>query len=162
MEHASWRYDCRTFLICIDSYENEVPVGHFSNPCQNECGSFSSMTQLLLKLEKSLDVENVPQAFQKVRTFYPMMHVWSEDSEYAVPTQGKTATFVVHVLFRRNASWQGTLTWLDEGRSQNFRSVLELIVLMNSALEGNAWMEAGAETMSPEECDEENQVQEVR
>ena len=46
------------------------------------------------------------------------------------------STFAVQILFRRNASWQGTITWIDKNKTQNFRSVLELIVLLNSALEG--------------------------
>jgi hypothetical protein len=41
----------------------------------------------------------------------------------------------VRVLFRQNASWQGSLTWLEEGKEESFRSVLELLLLMHSALD---------------------------
>lgn len=44
------------------------------------------------------------------------------------------ATFVVRIHFRRNSTWQGTITWTDSKRTQNFRSALELIRLMDSAL----------------------------
>ena len=122
-------------MVYIDSYENGVPVGHFGNPDQQEYSSFCSFTQLLLKLEKSLDMENMPQAFENVRSFFPMADAWSGEEGHVERRKGKKATFVLHVLFRRNASWQGTLLWLNERKTQNFRSVLELIVLMNSALE---------------------------
>lgn len=130
------RYDVRTFLIYIDSFENGVPVGQYSNPCREESGQFQSLTQLLLKLEQSLDVENIPQSFNKVRTFFPLTGYWLDIPADERPRMGKMSTFVVQILFRRNASWQGTITWLDQNQTQNFRSVLELIVLINSALEG--------------------------
>ena len=51
--------------------------------------------------------------------------------------KGKLATFVVKVLFRQHTSWQGSITWLEEQSEQAFRSVLELILLMDSALGGS-------------------------
>ena len=45
------------------------------------------------------------------------------------------ASFVVHVQFRQNATWQGTITWIDKGITQHFRSVLEMIRLMTEAVE---------------------------
>ena len=44
------------------------------------------------------------------------------------------ATFRVSVLFRQNASWQGTLLWTERAVDAQFRSVLELIRLLDSAL----------------------------
>lgn len=48
--------------------------------------------------------------------------------------QGKRATFVVQVQFQQNATWQGTIQWLDQKKVQNFRSTLEMIRLMDEAL----------------------------
>ena len=47
------------------------------------------------------------------------------------------ANFVVHVQFRQNATWQGTVQWLDKNKIQQFRSALELLKLMDEALDGN-------------------------
>ena len=44
-------------------------------------------------------------------------------------------TFIVEVCCRENASWQGKVTWADKGRSQYFRSALELLKLMDQALD---------------------------
>lgn len=50
--------------------------------------------------------------------------------------QEKTAsTFVVQILSNQNATWQGTVTWVDEQKTQNFRSALELLKLIDGALE---------------------------
>ena len=37
---------------------------------------------------------------------------------------GKIATFTVRILFRQNASWQGTLSWVDHQMENRFRSVM--------------------------------------
>ncbi len=47
---------------------------------------------------------------------------------------GEQATFVVQVQFRQNATWQGTIQWLEEKESRKFRSLLEMIKLMDEAL----------------------------
>lgn len=43
-------------------------------------------------------------------------------------------TFVIHILNQQNATWQGTVTWLDGKRTQPFRSALELIRLMDGVI----------------------------
>lgn len=45
------------------------------------------------------------------------------------------ATFVVHVSSTENGSWQGELTWADENEKMNFRSAMELIKLIDGALQ---------------------------
>jgi hypothetical protein len=47
---------------------------------------------------------------------------------------GTQGTFVVRILNKQNATWQGTITRVDEEREeQPFRSLLELIELIDSA-----------------------------
>ena len=40
----------------------------------------------------------------------------------------------VRILFRQNASWQGSVLWREGGQEERFRSALELVLLMDSAL----------------------------
>ena len=47
------------------------------------------------------------------------------------------ASFLVHVQFRQHATWQGTITWVNKGVTQQFRSVLEMIRLMTEAVESD-------------------------
>lgn len=42
-------------------------------------------------------------------------------------------TFIVQIVSRQNAAWQGTVTEVDEGETKCFRSALELIRLVDSA-----------------------------
>ncbi|MDD3369763.1 MAG: hypothetical protein PHP50_12935 [Lachnospiraceae bacterium] len=44
-------------------------------------------------------------------------------------------SFVVNIKGQENHSWQGTLTWVEGKKQENFRSALELLKLIDSALE---------------------------
>ncbi|MBQ8263174.1 MAG: hypothetical protein IJY96_00175 [Oscillospiraceae bacterium] len=44
-------------------------------------------------------------------------------------------SFIVNILQQQNSTWQGTVTWVDENKTQNFRSALELIRLIDSTME---------------------------
>lgn len=49
------------------------------------------------------------------------------------PQSGR-GTFVIQILNQQNATWQGTVTWTEEKITQPFRSLLELIKLIDNAL----------------------------
>lgn len=70
----------------------------------------------------------------------------------------KRQTFLVNVLYRQNATWQGRVFWAEEGKTYSFRSALELIKLIDGALEGaeadafeedTGHVEKGGNRMSP-------------
>ncbi len=44
------------------------------------------------------------------------------------------ATFLLRVRYRQNSTWQGTLEWLEGKKRVNFRSVLEMIRLMEQVI----------------------------
>lgn len=56
----------------------------------------------------------------------------------------KTGTFLVKILDQQNASWQGTVTWVEERQEQRFRSALELIKLIDGAIDENRDIEGGS------------------
>ena len=47
---------------------------------------------------------------------------------------GRKASFIVRVNSRQNATWQGSISWTEKGGTKHFRSALELLKLMDSAL----------------------------
>jgi hypothetical protein len=57
-------------------------------------------------------------------------------SEYDMSAVHKDslATFVVHMQYCKDGTWQGKLIWTDEQKETDFRSSLELIKLMDSAM----------------------------
>ena len=124
----------RTTLVCIDSYRDGVIAGRYYNPsCEGE--AFQSLTQFLVKMEKMLDEMRFPQSFTAMRAFGASPQKADSQPAEGQSQEGKLATFAVRILFRQNASWQGAVTWLENGSEEYFRSVLELIMLMNSAMQ---------------------------
>lgn len=53
------------------------------------------------------------------------------------------STFLIRIYFKQHANWQGTIQWLETGKTVPFRSVLELISLLNEAVDKNVPAEEG-------------------
>lgn len=132
-----WGEEYRTTYVCVDSYEHGVLKGRFYNPYTDKGQSFESLTDFLVKAEQMLDEMELPKSFTATRTFAPL----PKRPSYAADSHcepGKRATFALRILFRQNASWQGSVTWVDKKQEQSFRSVLELIFLFDNALSQSA------------------------
>jgi len=43
-------------------------------------------------------------------------------------------TFVVTILSSQNSTWQGTVTWIDKKKTLPFRSMLEMLKLIDSVV----------------------------
>lgn len=52
--------------------------------------------------------------------------------------RGAKATFWIRVLYRQHISWQGEVTWVERQKKEYFRSALELLRLVDSALHADA------------------------
>lgn len=123
----------QTVLVCVDSYENGVPRGQLYLPGQ-QGERFESLSQFLLRSERLLEQSCTLQSFTTPRVFALTTPLPDAPCDVSEMTRGAKATFEMRVLFRQHASWQGELLWLEQNDRQSFRSVLELITLMDSAL----------------------------
>jgi len=47
----------------------------------------------------------------------------------------RKCTFEISVKFQQNSTWQGQILWAEKNMKQSFRSVLEMLRLMDEALE---------------------------
>lgn len=49
----------------------------------------------------------------------------------------KTAkeTFMIRIISQENSTWQGQITWLNQTETRCFRSMLELIKMIDTALD---------------------------
>lgn len=65
-------------------------------------------------------------------------------------TTMKKQSFVVHILNNQNSTWQGTVTWLDKNHTEHFRSLLELIKLIDSTMEAEKSEEVAISTPGKE------------
>lgn len=124
-------------LVCIDSYENSVLAGRFYSNGAERWETFGSAMDFLVKMESILDALNFPQSFNSIRHFNKKVIPESKEPDSGESGTGKIATFDIRVLFRQNASWQGSVKWLEGRQEESFRSVLELMLLVHSALKSD-------------------------
>lgn len=128
-----WAGENRKITVCVDSYDSGVLKGRFYNAYQ-EMEPFESLMQFLMGVEAVLEEQQMPQSYTVLRTFSD--HIPAGEGSVASRRirKGKIATFEMRVLYRQHTSWQGVLIWRDRKMEQSFRSVLELVLLLDSAL----------------------------
>ena len=86
------------------------------------------------KMESMLDGMKFPQSFMENRVFQAPTEIKAETPLISSQKRGTCGTFRLRVLFRQNTSWQGAVTWVEGAREETFRSALELLLLMDSAI----------------------------
>lgn len=100
---------------------------------------FYSETDLILEIDRLCDSVQFPQASYQSRSFETkFMKIVARKVEPFTEkdlneTNQEKATFLVHIQFRQNATWQGSITWVEKEKTQNFRSALEMLKLMDEA-----------------------------
>lgn len=122
------------YLITVTGYENKCPSGALYCPQTGRTIPFRSLTQMLLTMEQTMDQTNYPQRGTEPRFFRPQGKAAAEAVLCVQEEKNTLATFKIRILFRQNASWQGSVVWTDRSMESHFRSVLELIGLLDDAL----------------------------
>lgn len=126
--------------VYIDSYDDKILSGTAEGFTKEDVHRFRGLFDLFLFIESTLNKYAVAEPYTGYKRFVEVLE--SENgcskNENGTPPcgDGLLATFKIKVLFRRNASWQGTVLWLEGKSESSFRSALELAFLMDSALSG--------------------------
>ena len=129
-----------TSLICIDACNDYTMSGRIYHSCIWEGVGFGSFMELVELQETIFNSLDYPQSCMELRSFGKKSGTDERidiQSRYSVgkdTERGRIATFNVRVMFRQNASWHGSVQWLEEQKTENFRSVLELLHLMSSTV----------------------------
>lgn len=148
---------CRTSIIKIYKYENRDLCGTLENSCLPGKVCFQNSMQLIFLLEEMYDELNFPQASTETRSFISIQTNYlltkqkvqqlrdqvaaarvkekqvvleQQESNETIPL----ATFILSLQYRANSSWQGSISWKKMNYTVQFRSVLELLHLLDEAL----------------------------
>ena len=65
--------------------------------------------------------------------------------EELLQKHGDIGTFIIRVQHRQNSTWQGRITWMEEDKTIKFRSVWEMIKLIENAMDTVSISEEGEE-----------------
>lgn len=131
--------------VHVSSYTDGILAGYVHNSYYDKTVPFTDGVQLLEAMEALFDTLSFPDRFEEYRRFGGKQNGRraattsriTRESEQAMNESKREdkATFVIHVHFRRNATWQGTIQWVDQNKSQSFRSTLEMIRLIDEAMD---------------------------
>ena len=104
---------------------------------------FVNEEQMILTMERLYDWLNFPHRSTNGRTFVPVKltgdptterrRIMSDES--LLSKHGDIGTFIVRVQHRQNSSWQGRITWMEQDQTVCFRSIWEMIKLIESAVD---------------------------
>ncbi|MBQ9513245.1 MAG: hypothetical protein IJR58_08635 [Lachnospiraceae bacterium] len=135
--------------VLVDEYTKEGAFcGRLAHLYEDSTCTFNGAQELLTKMDALYDSWNYPQRATMQRYFgrepkkvlrkTTDMHLNEKERvrtvEELYALRGSIATFMIHTQMRQNASWQGQAMYLEEGLTQQFQSVLELLRMTDAAL----------------------------
>ena len=131
--------------VCIDAWGRGALEGRTYNMALRQGVQFSDVNQLCSSLENVFEKIKYPAASTQFRVFGKKSwgnaakketeQTMNQDKITDTNPTGKKATFIVQVMYRQNATWQGQVIWSEKNETRQFRSALELIKLIDSAAE---------------------------
>lgn len=127
------------FYVYIKKDDNGDLFGSVFNDTYGFATEFNGIGQMIGTLDDLFSYVNFPMATHEERNFQKkkekkqdlpeeLYSATAEDFKEEVPL------FHLHVQFRQNSTWQGTLEWIPMKKTKRFRSELELVRLMMKAL----------------------------
>lgn len=122
-----------TFILTVTGYQDKHISGVLNAPLAKKSYSFQNLIQLLLLMDSLMDTANFPQNGVEPRAFQATQSTFVPQETSQKPTS-PLAVFEINVMFRQNASWQGSIVWINRSMESRFRSVLELVGLVDEAL----------------------------
>ncbi len=145
-------------VLCVNGADSGELSGIFFHSYARQGVPFGGIGQMTRRMEALYDWLRFPfpgtdsRSFREPRPLKQIEHervkVMSDDE--LLSRHGDIGTFIVRVQHRQNSSWQGRVTWMEEDRTVQFRSVWEMIKLIESAVDSVTGPETEKETWFPE------------
>ena len=153
-KEAGLRTSASLISLCLDTDGKEGESGKLYHLCDEHPITFSSLFRAVNQMEELYNACLFPQACAGLRSFpgdrrteKPVSEASSDESlpepnevretgmlRQLLQRRGAKATFWIRVMYCQHASWQGEVTWVEQQKKEYFRSTLELLHLIDSAL----------------------------
>ncbi len=143
-EEAGIRPRASLVSLCLDTDGKAGESGKLYCLWEEHPIVFSSLFQAVNQMEELYDACASPQASARLRSFsgktpkrppFAPKEIWEDGTlKTLLQNRGVKATFWIRVFYRQHTSWQGEVTWVERQKKEYFRSTLELLGLMDSAL----------------------------
>ncbi len=130
-------------VLCVNAVSGGRVQGELYHSYSRDPVPFSNMGEMTFAMERVYDALKFPHPSTNTRTFVPAKsagEVFQERSrimsdESLLSKHGDIGTFIVRVQHRQNSSWQGRITWMEEDKTVCFRSIWEMIKLIENAVD---------------------------
>jgi hypothetical protein len=143
-------------VLCIDRIKEYQFSGRIYHAYSAEGIPFGNVDELIFKMEAFFDSINFPHPTTNPRTFLGGKESTSKElgkerlmtDEELLRQHGDLGNFIIRVQHRQNSSWQGRITWVDQNKTVYFRSIWEMVKLVENALDTVSQPEDGPSEVS--------------
>lgn len=153
-QHTQWYIASpNAVIVCISRRNGWDFTGDLFHAYQTVPTPFSDLGQMTLLMEKLFDELQFPHPGTNERSFFPQNKPFLShqertkvmSDEQLLQKHGDIGTFIIRVQHRQNSSWQGRITWMEADKTIQFRSVWEMIKLIENAVDIVSVSEEGDE-----------------
>ena len=134
---------------CVNGFNNRGLQGELYHSYSREPCKYDGIVGMLQTMEELYDTLQFPMSSTESRSFFNSRKKFTRKGmakvmkdEILLDKRGEKGTFIIQVQYRQNSTWQGKVVWVEENRTQHFRSALELIKLMDGALSEGATLKS--------------------
>lgn len=122
--------------IYVDTKNAHDIQGILYHPATKVGWKYEGISELIGIYEELFNEMQFPQATHRIRGLGRENEVkrMRENEVKEEMLKDAKPTFVVKIRYRQNATWQGTVQWVEGNKTKNFRSALELIRLLDEAV----------------------------
>ncbi len=139
-------------VLCIDRNGEGRTEGRLYHGYREQGIPFMGYEKIIRVAEELFNALGFPFMGTNDRDIYGNTHYYRKKERMTrilkddelLRQHGHLGTFAIRVQHRQHSSWQGKVTYLEENRSVHFRSLLELIKIIDGALD-DAERKTGAE-----------------
>lgn len=140
---------------CVNGFNKRGLQGELYHSYSREPCKYDDIVEMLQTMELLYDTLQFPMSSTESRSFFNSRKKFTRKGmakvmkdEILLDKRGEKGTFIIQVQYRQNSTWQGKVVWVEENKTQHFRSALELIKLVDGVLSEGA--KSGSEEFEKE------------
>lgn len=130
-------------VLCVNKAHRGELKGLMYHGYSEDPAAFENVGEMIFHMEALYDYLHFPHPGTNERSFFEFKQpeqlreerkrIMSD--EKLLQKHGDIGTFIVRVQHRQNSSWQGRITWMENDKTIHFRSIWEMIKLIESAVD---------------------------
>jgi len=132
------------FMIKVERQDIKSWQGTIEHLQSGQVFTIRDLGQMTFLILNKLDSIGLPQPATEIRTWKDKNNasLSSKSNKKIDPKKSNQRieldsgpTFFIRIYYRQNATWQGSIQWLEKNSTMFFRSYLEMMLLIQEAIE---------------------------